>query len=310
MSVNETDVKVQSLDVSVGNDFSQPAMELIQRRFSSRSYQNRPISTEARGRLLSFLEMLNCGPLGTPARFTLIAAGEQERDALRSLGTYGFIKNPTGYIIGAVQREAKAGGKALEDFGYLMERAVLVATDLGLGTCWLGGSFTRSSFAKKLGQQADEVLPAVISAGYSTSADGSSDMVRRRVGGDSRLPWAALFFEGRFGNPLPRDAAGDYAVPLDGVRLGPSASNKQPWRIVRDGDAWHFYMQRTPGYRNQLGARLLRVEDLQRVDMGIAMAHFELVSVELGLKGHWAVTEPALVKPDELTEYTVTWINA
>jgi hypothetical protein len=260
--------------------------------------------------LLDFLVTLTCGPLGTPARFTLIAAGEQERDALRSLGTYGFIRGPTGFIVGVVQRDTKDGGKALEDFGYLMERAVLLATDLGLGTCWLGGGFTRSSFAKRIGLKAHEVLPAVTSTGYSTSPDGSSDAVRRRVGGDSRLPWDALFFEERFGNPLTREAAGDYALPLEGVRLGPSASNKQPWRIVKDDDAWHFYMQRTPGYRNQWGARLLRVEDLQRVDMGIVMSHFELVAAERGLTGHWTASEPGIRRPDDLTEYTVTWLSA
>ena len=34
---------------------------------------------------------------------------------------------------------------------------------------------------------------------------------------------------------------------LEMVRIAPSASNKQPWRVVRDGPAWHFYCQRTPG---------------------------------------------------------------
>jgi hypothetical protein len=305
MLANGPGIDVDSMEPGVGSGFSQPVMELIQQRFSSRSYQSRPISAEARGYLLDFLATLDTGPLGTPARFTLSAAAEQERDALRSLGTYGFIKNPTGFIIGVVRRDIKD----LEDFGYLMERAVLVATGLGLSTCWLGGSFRRSSFAKKIDVQTHEVLPAVISAGYSTSPDGASDAVRRRVGGDSRLPWEALFFAERFGNPLTREAAAGYALPLEGVRLGPSASNKQPWRIVNNGDAWHFYVQRTPGYRNQLGARLLHVEDLQRVDMGIAMAHFELVAAELGLKGQWAVAEPALRKLDELTEYAVTWIG-
>ena len=42
-------------------------------------------------------------------------------------------------MVGAV-REAP---KDLEDYGYLMERAVLFATDLGFGTCWLGGTFTQ-----------------------------------------------------------------------------------------------------------------------------------------------------------------------
>ena len=53
---------------------------------------------------------------------------------------------------------------------------------------------------------------------------------------------------------------------------------------------------------------LLGVADVQRLDMGIAMCHFELSAMELGLKGKWSVAEPALEKPDKHTEYTVSWI--
>jgi hypothetical protein len=216
-----------------------------------------------------------------------------------------LIRNPTGFIIGVAQQ----ADKGLEDFGYLMEIAVLSATDLGLGTCWLGGSFSRSGFAGKIEIRDDEVLPAVVSTGYSASPDGSGDLIRKGIGATSRLPWEDLFFEDRFGNPLAREAAGAHAPAVDGVREGPSASNKQPWRIIKQGDAWHFYLQRTPGYRNALLTRLMRVEDLQRVDMGIAMSHFEIMAAESDLRGRWTVAEPDIDKPDEDTEYTVTWIN-
>jgi hypothetical protein len=46
---------------------------------------------------------------------------------------------------------------------------------------------------------------------------------------------------------------------------------------------------------------------MQRLDLGIAMCHFELTAREQGLKGHWMVSEPKLEKPDALTEYTATW---
>jgi hypothetical protein len=117
-----------------------------------------------------------------------------------------------------------------------------------------------------------------------------------------------LFFQGRFGVPLTREAAAAYAVPLDMVQLAPSASNKQPWRIVQDGDAWHFFLQRTSGYGEGRFARFMRMADMQRIDMGIAMSHFELTASELGLSGAWTRVEPGLEKPDERTEYTVSWV--
>ena len=46
----------------------------------------------------------------------------------------------------------------MEDFGYLMERVILYATALGLGTCWLGGTLTKSSFAEKIDLRAGEMF--------------------------------------------------------------------------------------------------------------------------------------------------------
>jgi nitroreductase len=282
--------------------FTHPVSEVIRQRFSCRDYLETAIEEKKRAVLADFLASDGAGPFGTRTRFELIAATENDRKALRGLGTYGFIKGATGFVVGAVED----GPQNLEDFGYAMERAILFATDLGLGTCWLGGSFTKSSFARKISAGASESVPAVSSIGYI--ADGLRNTVlRQRLGADGRLAWENLFFEGGFGAPISPEAAGALATPLEMVRLGPSASNKQPWRIVKAGEAWHFYMQRTPGYRDQLLARLLSIADLQRVDMGIAMSHFELAADELGLKGAWAVRDPGIAVPDRLTEYIVTW---
>ena len=68
------------------------------------------------------------------------------------------------------------------------------------------------------------------------------------------------------------------------VRLAPSASNRQPWRIIagRSRKDFHFFLERTPGYNNN---RFVK-SDLQRVDMGIAMCHFELAMKESGFNGY------------------------
>jgi hypothetical protein len=284
--------------------YSKPITDLIKARFSCRRYLEEPIGEEERRQLAGFIATNSSGPFGSPARFELVTATDADGQALRGLGTYGFIRNPTGFIIGAM---AEAGHN-LEDFGYAMERIILRATDVGLGTCWLGGTFTKSRFAKTIGLKDGEAVPAVTSIGYPAGKP-RDDLIHRWGGGAHRYAWNVLFFDGRFGTPLPRKAAGKYAVPLEMVRLGPSASNKQPWRVVKSGDAHHFYVQRTPGYRESLAFRLLRIADMQRLDMGIAMCHFELTARELGLAGRWEVNEPAIEKPDEMTEYTVSWVE-
>jgi hypothetical protein len=279
----------------------QPITAIIQRRYSCRIYQKTPLAPALRQQLTEQMPVLRQGPLGGRARFVLAAATEQDRQALKGLGTYGFIKDAPAFVLGAVDDSPKN----LEDYGYLMEQIVLNATEADLGTCWLGGSFTRSNFSRKLALQKQETLPAVLSLGYS--AENGSNPLRQRVGGHTRLPWSTLFFDGQFGQPLPAEAAGAYAQPLEMVRLGPSASNKQPWRIVKAGPAWHFYLQRTPGYRHNLASRLLQIVDIQRLDSGIAMCHFEMTARAAGLTGRWGMQEPALAKPDALTEYVVSW---
>ena len=52
--------------------------------------------------------------------------------------------------------------------------------------------------------------------------------------------------------------------------------------------------------------RALRIADLQRVDLGIAMCHFALVARESGLDGRWVVDDPGLDLPAGV-EYTATW---
>ncbi|MBN1178400.1 MAG: nitroreductase family protein [Anaerolineae bacterium] len=277
-------------------------VEVIERRFSCRTYLDRPVEVEKQRLLDAYMQARGGGPFGSVTRFRLIAAEGADREALRGLGTYGFIKGATGFILGAVAH----GPKRLEDFGYSMELVVLYATQLGLGTCWLGGTFTKSRFAERLDLRQDEVMPCVIALGYVSEKRTLVDrMVRRGADGLHRYPWERLFFDGGFGTPVGREACGAYALPLEMVRRAPSASNKQPWRIVRDGAAWHFYLQRTPGYGQT--TRALVSVDLQRVDMGIAMSHFQRTAEAHGLFGQWVVQEPGFEKPDEVTEYVVSW---
>jgi len=283
-------------------EFSRPVTEIIRQRFSCRRYRDTPIGVEERRRLEAFLASSTESPLGSTARFHLVAATEESQQSLQGLGTYGTIRNPTAFIIGAV----KPGGKNLEGFGYLLERAVLYATDLGLGTCWLGGFFTRSSFSRAIRLSGTETIPAVIAMGTKASPSAEADVFRQIANGAHRRPWEQLFFDGSFGVPLTRDVAGPCAEPLEMVRLGPSASNKQPWRVVRDGAGWHFYVHRTPGYHNVF-TKLARVVDLQLVDLGIALCHFGLTASELGLPGAWQVRDPGIERPNDLTEYVVSW---
>jgi nitroreductase len=287
-------------------NYSRSIHEIIRQRYSCRTYLADPLDGNTRQLLTDAATSTKMGPLGTQCRFNLIAASGGDPQALKSLGTYGFIKGATGYIVGAVIE----GANNLEDFGYLLESIVLYATDLGLGTCWLGGTFTKSSFAKKISAQANELVPGVISVGYIAKKPRRIEsLLKGKKHTDRRLPWGELFFENNFQQSLPLENSNDFNSMLKMVRLAPSASNRQPWRVVKDENCWHFYLRRTPGYRESPLVRWTTVADLQRIDMGIAMSHFELSARELGLDGRWRVHDPKIDLPDEHTEYTVSWVK-
>jgi nitroreductase len=283
--------------------YTKPVSVIIRERFSCRSFSPVTIGARELRALAEAAARITRGPCGTPLRFRLLAATAESSSALRGLGTYGFIRRPSAFLVGA----AAEGALCLEDYGCALEELVLAATDLGLGSCWLGGSFTRSSFARALELKEGELLPAVAALGVvADMEEARNGMLRRRIKGDQRRGWEEQFFDGQLGAPLPRADAGTFCAPLDMVRLAPSASNRQPWRIVKDGTAWHFHLQRTRGYRSGIAGRILKVEDIQRVDMGIAMSHFDLTARERFRFGKWVVL-PGRGGGGQGAEYMVSW---
>ncbi len=285
-------------------EFSKPVMDMIEHRHSCRTYEKRFLSAEAAGRINTVIGGLRPGPFGGTVRTILAAATESDAEALKGLGTYGFIRNPAAFIIGAVREEKRI----MVDFGYQMQVIVLHLEDMGLASCWLGGSFRKSRFAAKIACAGDETVPAVLSAGYPAAKSTFRDkVIRLGAGSDRRKPWSVLFFSGSFGDALEERDADGYAPVLEAVRLAPSASNRQPWRIVFDREkrAFHFYLARTPGYAE--GAKLGGGCDLQLADMGIALCHFEAAASAGELSGRFQSMHPDLAGTAAGTEYIISW---
>jgi nitroreductase len=284
--------------------FSQPITDLIKARTSQRAYKSEAIHSAEKDTINSFIQAHRECPFGSKLRFKFISATAESNKALDDMGTYGFIDNPAGYIVGAVN----AGPYSLEDFGYAPEGIVLKMTDLGIDSCWLGATFKVSEFTKKMDSVHGEVIPAAIALGYATGKKGPFErFVRWGAQAHKRLAWEKLFYNNDFSTPLSKDDAGDFATPLEMVRLGASASNRQPWKLVKENDSlWHLYLQRTDYYLGLMS--ILNRADIQRLDMGIAMFHFEAACEEVGIEGEWfiekSVTIGALPKR---TEYVASF---
>ena len=87
--------------------------------------------------------------------------------------------------------------------------------------------------------------------------------------------------------------------------IGPSAGNKQPWRIlkVRDQDVYHFYLNYSED------KKISAYSQFVRLDMGIAVCHFDLSAKELVIQGEWKIVDPHHITPKNL-KYVISWIGS
>lgn len=281
-------------------------MDALRARRSVRTFDDRPLELGQVDALRqAFLDSVP-GPFGSRPRFVLVGAKSANLEGGR-IGTYGVIRNAPAFVVGAL----KPGSFAFEDYGYALQGIILSATALGLGTCWLGGFFDRRAAARILDLEEDEVVPAASPVGWPAKERRTvmERVIRASAGSSGRKPFGELFRDGGVDRPLAPDDAGPWGEVLECVRAGPSASNKQPWRIVRtrgtEGLSFHLYLKEDPGYNQILpGIRL------QNLDMGIAMRNFEAAARALGLPGAWsrAGADPLNAAPRLI--YIAGWIAA
>jgi len=272
--------------------------KIIQKRYSCRSYSADPVESSVLQRFQKIVSAPQKGPFGNSPRFVLISMDTVSRDEWKKLGTYGVIKNAHWYLAGMIS----PAPMATQDYGYCKEKLILKATELGLNTCWLGGTFAISAFGRAAGMRRNELLPTVTPIGYAARRRSLTERFMRGIAGsDGRRPWSDIFFKGGISIPLVPEETGAYREALENVRLAPSASNKQPWRIVyeQNRNTFLFYLSRAFGYRH------MRDVSLQEIDIGIAMCHFELTVQELGLAGSWCQNDSA--PQIKSWEYMASW---
>lgn len=270
-------------------------IQTITNRKSTRTFLNKIISEETKEKIESYIKTLT-NPFGETISYEII--DNINKNTNEKLGTYGVIKNPSNFIIAKID---SYDNHSLEALGYEMEELILYLTEIGIGSCWLGGTFKRDQFANAVNLKEGEIIPVIVPIGYIAEKKTITDKVMRRMSkGDFRKEWKDLFFKEDFNTSLSIQEAGGYGDVLEMVRLGPSASNKQPWRIIQDNENYHFYEYVTPGYSKVFPY------DIQRIDIGIAAAHFSLTAKEKSIVGSFSIREPLIRTPENIS-YKFTW---
>ena len=218
------------------------------------------------------------------------------------MGTYGVIKGAQDFLVGMMPKSAKRNKEVVVRFGYDFEQLVLKTTELGLGTCWIAGTFNPIIFRKGINLKKGERIAMVSPVGISAQSKHMIGAISSRAANSlARNPWEELFFDGASTVPLSKERAEKYAKPLEMVRLAPSAVNLQPWRVIKDGGRFHFFGAETRYYS------VKKIDFLRNNDLGIALSHFELTCRELGLKGKWGIEHPSF---ETHWEYIASWVPA
>jgi nitroreductase len=252
---------------------TESVLDALRVRKSVRAYSGERLEAALVQRVLSAAHTLHLVTDVAP-RMEVVTGVKQTRRILSHLvDSYGLLNNVPHLIVGVLPQDSPVSRIGL---GYALEMAVLEATRLDLGTCWVTGTYSPRRAAEQVRLREGERVGAVCALGRP--AGGVLGRLHNRVVSsaarrDFRRPLHQIAFSARWGQPWPAGHPHSGAQEaLELARLAPSARNLQPWRFVVLPDAI------------VLGA----VRDAP-IDCGIVMAHVALACEALGYPGEWTV---------------------
>lgn len=268
--------------------------EVIKRRISNRTYEERSLTEEDKKKLLEFNSTLT-NPFGVEVKVQYISKEKGADDV--QLGTYGTIKGAKDFLAITVKDQPYA----MEAIGYQFENLVLYATDIGIGTVWLAGTFKRKDFINAIEIGEDDLFPCICPLGYPAQKQSFLEKITKAsLGSKKRKDWDKLFFLDDFTKVLTKADAGIYEDALEMLRLAPSATNSQPWAVVKEGNKFHFFCN----YKNTLNDD---VKKIKHIDIGIALSHFHQTAMSKGLNGNLQVEDIGFSIPDNM-HYVLSYV--
>ncbi len=214
----------------------------IEKRVSRRTFESEPITDPEKGEIVSLISELN-KESGLTMEF--LEDGSRAFQKLRK--SYGLFVNVRSVILMKGKKEDK---DLKEKIGYYGEDLVLAITDLGLGTCWVGGTFDK----EELIIDDNEELTCVVLVGKVAAPLLKEKMMR------SISHRKIKNIEERIisNQPLPQWVQ----EGMKAVLLAPSAKNTQKVTFKYEN--------------NILSAQIADDYSMDLIDLGIAKKHFEI----------------------------------
>jgi nitroreductase len=268
-------------------------IEIIKKRKSCRTYSHVALTPTDKKNLESFIIEDSKGIENEVVNFRIIEKIDVDKQMKLD---YGIIKGHNAYILGT----SKTSLASRVNYGYLMEKVVLKATEMNMSTCWIG-VFDSTYFNEVFIEDGFEI-PSIVIVGYSNDKPTYQDkFLRFSINASKRNSWDKLFFDYILKMPLNPEDVKKYSDSLEMVRLAPSSGNTQPWRVYFNDttNEFHFF--------KKIISKRYELRGVHDIDMGIAMSHFELTSLQNGLSGGWLKYEQENINSIDDLQYIMTW---
>ena len=237
--------------------------EAIKKRVSVRSFEEKALTVEDKNKLMDFNNGLT-NPFDVNVRVQYISKNSGADNV--KLGTYGTIKGAKDFLAVTVKDEPFA----MEAVGYQFEN--------------------------------DDLFPCICPIGYPSKKRSLLEKVTRvGLGSKKRKAWDQLFYLQDFTKPMTQADAGEYELALEMLRLAPSATNAQPWAVVKEGKYYHFFCH----YKSSIGDDMKKIKHL---DLGIALAHFHQTAMSDGLGGEFELKAINFPVPEQM-HYVISYLS-
>lgn len=276
-------------------------IEVMDRRTSVRSFSPVSLEDETLEKIGKIVKKERKGPFGKVFSFTLMDTRGNHSEDIGKMTSYGIVKDGRYYFGGY----SDSDDRSIIDYGYCFEEVILELTALKLGTCWMGGTFGRSFIGKLLGLPQGKVIPAISPVGVSREKRAATDKLVRFIAGSKNRKSSSKIFFNHSGDKalqpvIPEELRSPLGEIFNAVRFAPSASNKQPWRIIIQDNLFHFFWDFDKRY-NEASKGF----NIQALDLGIALCHFRKAAEELRLGGKLSYADPQFENVD--WNYVLSW---
>ena len=164
--------------------------------------------------------------------------------SVRVLDSHEVNNKKAKYCIGFYSEDKPL---ALENVGFIGQQLDLFLQSQGIATCWWGMKKPKKEFK---------------------SVDGLDCFITMMAGlpkADEKREYPTGFKRKAIEDIIIGQAESDCLI--EAVRVAPSAVNRQPWLVSKDGDRYNFYLRSS---KNPLD---LIIGDMRNIDIGIAIAH-------------------------------------